>query len=108
MICERRLSGIRLKHPPVGGTAGTRLWHISTPVPSWGTKGVGRTCCFCSRVSIRQFAHCGTPTHRKADERGLSKQAFHLLPKIRQVDQYLLEHAHDRSRILELHPEVSF
>lgn len=46
--------------------------------------------------------------HRRIDGRGLSKQAFNLLPKIREVDQYLLEHPRDRSRIREVHPEVSF
>jgi predicted RNase H-like nuclease len=46
--------------------------------------------------------------HRRIDGRGLSKQAFNLLPKIREVDQYLLEHAQDRARIHEVHPEVSF
>ena len=46
--------------------------------------------------------------HRRIDRRGLSKQAFNLLPKIREVDQYLLQHPRDRSRIREVHPEVSF
>jgi predicted RNase H-like nuclease len=46
--------------------------------------------------------------HRRVDRRGLSKQAFNLLPKIREVDQYLLQHPRDRSRIREVHPEVSF
>jgi len=45
---------------------------------------------------------------RRADGRGLSKQAFHLLPKIRQLDEYLLEHTRDIPRIYEVHPEVSF
>jgi predicted RNase H-like nuclease len=31
-----------------------------------------------------------------------------LLPKIREVDQYLLQHPGNRSRIREVHPEVSF
>ena len=46
--------------------------------------------------------------HRSCDGRGLSRQAFNLLPKIRQVDQYLLGHAADWPRIWEVHPEVSF
>jgi predicted RNase H-like nuclease len=46
--------------------------------------------------------------HRRADGRGLSKQAFHLLPKIRQLDEYLLEHTREISRVYEIHPEVSF
>lgn len=46
--------------------------------------------------------------HRRADGRGLSKQAFNLLPKIRQLDEYLLEHTRDIPRIYEVHPEVSF
>jgi predicted RNase H-like nuclease len=46
--------------------------------------------------------------HRRVDGRGLSKQAFNLLPKIREVDQYLLQHPQDHSRVREVHPEVSF
>lgn len=46
--------------------------------------------------------------HRRCDGRGLSRQAFNLLPKIRQVDQYLRDHSSDWLRVREVHPEVSF
>ena len=46
--------------------------------------------------------------HQRVDERSLSRQAFHILPKIRDVDAYLLEHPRDRARVREIHPEVSF
>ena len=43
---------------------------------------------------------------RAATGRGLSKQAFHLLPKVEEVDR--LVDAHREVRIVEVHPEVSF
>jgi predicted RNase H-like nuclease len=45
--------------------------------------------------------------HRTIDGRGLTKQAFHLLPKIRQVDE-LLRTPGLSLRLREVHPEVSF
>lgn len=45
--------------------------------------------------------------HKQVDGRGLTKQAFHLLPKIRQVDD-LLRTPGLSDRIREVHPEVSF
>jgi predicted RNase H-like nuclease len=46
--------------------------------------------------------------HRRIDGRGLTQQAFHLLPKIRQVDQYVAEDPSRQNAIVEVHPEVSF
>jgi predicted RNase H-like nuclease len=44
--------------------------------------------------------------HRSADGRGLSKQAFHLLPKIAEVDMALSPHL---QRVVgEAHPELAF
>lgn len=40
--------------------------------------------------------------------RGLTKQAFHLLPKIKQVDDFLIRNPRVAGRIREVHPEVSF
>jgi predicted RNase H-like nuclease len=40
--------------------------------------------------------------HRATDGRGLSKQAFHLLPKIAEVDAQL------DPRVIEAHPELAF
>ncbi|MGH8178985.1 MAG: DUF429 domain-containing protein [Steroidobacter sp.] len=46
--------------------------------------------------------------HRRIDGRGLTKQAFHLLPKIRQVDDFVIRVRDSAARIHEVHPEVSF
>jgi predicted RNase H-like nuclease len=46
--------------------------------------------------------------HKQVDGRGLSKQAFHLLPKIRQVDDLVRTPGLFSDRIREVHPEVSF
>jgi predicted RNase H-like nuclease len=41
--------------------------------------------------------------HRAADDRGLSKQAYNLLPKIAEVDDALPD-----ARVVEAHPELAF
>ncbi len=47
--------------------------------------------------------------HRQLDDgRGLSAQAFGILPKIRAWDEALREDAGARARAFEIHPEVSF
>jgi len=38
----------------------------------------------------------------------MSRQAYGILPKIREVDGYLTRHPETRRRIAEVHPEVSF
>jgi predicted RNase H-like nuclease len=40
--------------------------------------------------------------------RGLSLQTFGIIPKIREVDQFLSDNVSARSRIREIHPEVCF
>jgi predicted RNase H-like nuclease len=47
-------------------------------------------------------------SHRRIDGRGLTRQAYFLLPKIRQVDQYVMADPSRQRRIHEVHPEVSF
>ena len=39
---------------------------------------------------------------------GLSKQTFHLFPKVKEVDELLRQHPEWRVRMLEVHPELSF
>jgi predicted RNase H-like nuclease len=46
--------------------------------------------------------------HRRIDGRGLSQQAFRLLPKILEVDGYLREDPGRQRRVIEIHPGVSF
>jgi predicted RNase H-like nuclease len=45
--------------------------------------------------------------NRQCTGRGLSRQSFGILPKIREVDRYLRETPH-RDKIREMHPEVCF
>lgn len=45
---------------------------------------------------------------QRADGRGLSRQTWGIVPKIREADALLRSHADLRSRIWEVHPEVSF
>ena len=46
--------------------------------------------------------------HERVDGRRLSRQAFAILPKIREVDAWLRPCAEARRRVFEVHPEVSF
>ena len=46
--------------------------------------------------------------NRKMRGRGISIQAFHLYPKLREVDSLLRSHRRLRHRLFEVHPEVSF
>jgi predicted RNase H-like nuclease len=46
--------------------------------------------------------------HRSIDGRAITQQCFHLLLKIREVDSLLRLDAELRSRVFEVHPEVSF
>lgn len=45
---------------------------------------------------------------RSCDGRRLPVQCWHIIPKIREVDAYLRESAARRTRVKEIHPEVSF
>ncbi len=49
---------------------------------------------------------CGIGT--KADGRKISKQTWFLLPKIREVDAFLLQKPERMSQFYEVHPELSF
>jgi predicted RNase H-like nuclease len=46
--------------------------------------------------------------HRAADGRGITKQAWSILPKITEVDSYVRRARAPRVGITEIHPEVSF
>ena len=46
--------------------------------------------------------------HQEIDGRKLTQQAFRLLPKIAQVDAYLVEDLSRQAVLVEVHPEVSF
>jgi predicted RNase H-like nuclease len=41
-------------------------------------------------------------------KRGISKQAWAIVPKVAQIDRLLQRHRHLRGRVYEVHPEVSF
>jgi predicted RNase H-like nuclease len=45
---------------------------------------------------------------REIQDRGISKQAFAIYPKIAQIDRVLQRHRELRGRVYEIHPEVSF
>jgi len=46
--------------------------------------------------------------HRTIDGRGLTVQAYHILPKIRQVERYIAADPKRHRSIFEIHPEASF
>lgn len=45
---------------------------------------------------------------RELQDRGVSKQAFMIYPKVAQIDRVLQRHHELRGRVYEIHPEVSF
>lgn len=45
---------------------------------------------------------------RELQDRGISKQAFAIYPKVAQIDRVLQRHHELRERVYEIHPEVSF
>lgn len=53
-------------------------------------------------------AACSAALDHSDPPRRVSKQCFHLFPKIREIDHVLRERADLRSRIFESHPEVAF
>ncbi len=46
--------------------------------------------------------------HRQADGRGMSKQAYHIMPKIREVDNALRKNPLLKKQVFEVHPEIGF
>lgn len=61
-----------------------------------------------SRCALQCQTYAQASQHnRDCTGRGLSKQSFAILPKIREVDDYLKQQ-HRRGKIHEMHPEVSF
>lgn len=52
-----------------------------------------------AEACVKAAAH-STPSRK------VSKQCFHLFPKIREVDRWIADHGHER--IYECHPEVAF
>ncbi len=62
---------------------------------------------------VRSVLACGTyreacARHRSADGRALSRQAFNILPKIREVDSAVRRDPRLHERVFEVHPELSF
>lgn len=49
-----------------------------------------------------------TKLHQKLTTKGISCQAFNILPKIKQLDDWLREKASRRHQWFEVHPELSF
>jgi predicted RNase H-like nuclease len=47
-------------------------------------------------------------TNRRVTNRGLSKQSYGILPKIKEIDEFVRRNLDARSRIREVHPEVCF
>ncbi|MBH0238055.1 DUF429 domain-containing protein [Methylobrevis albus] len=53
-------------------------------------------------------AACAAALATSEPPRKVSKQAFHLFPKIREIDALLVADAGLRDRVFEVHPEVAF
>lgn len=60
------------------------------------------------RAAIYAEREDGSKTNEQKTGRRLSMQALGIIPKIREVDHFLLNNPTARSRIREIHPEVCF
>ena len=61
------------------------------------------------RPSLAGATHAeASALHRAADGRGMSVQAFGIVPKIAEVDRILRARPDAEARVVEVHPEVSF
>ena len=65
------------------------------------------------QTPVRQVLRSGTyeeacRRNREATGKGISQQAFNILPKIAVVDDALRASARDASRVFEVHPELAF
>ena len=61
------------------------------------------------RAALEASNHAdASAANRSVTERGLSLQAFHLHPKIREVDSWLRSEPEVQQRVHEAHPEVVF
>jgi predicted RNase H-like nuclease len=58
-------------------------------------------------LPTRSYEHA-CRTGRAVDGRALSRQCWSILPKIREVDALVTQDSEIRSRVREVHPEVSF
>ena len=58
-------------------------------------------------VAIAEYSEAND-RHRELTDKGISQQAFHILPPIREVDDVLRARPELRKRIYETHPEVAF
>lgn len=60
-----------------------------------------------SLLRMRDYAEANRHS-RDVQQRGISKQAWAIVPKIAQIDHLLQRHHELRGRVFEVHPEVSF
>ncbi|MGX2039377.1 DUF429 domain-containing protein [Methylocaldum sp. MU1018] len=61
------------------------------------------------RPLLAAGTHAEASARRRAIEgRGMSVQAFAIMPKVAEVDAHLRAHASDVSRVYEVHPELTF
>jgi len=58
-------------------------------------------------IAVREYVEANRLS-RELQQRGVSKQAWAIVPKIVQVDRLLQRHHELRGRVYEVHPEVSF
>ena len=58
-------------------------------------------------LHLRDYAEVNKLS-RELQDRGISKQAFMIYPKVAQIDRVLQRHHELRPRVYEIHPEVTF
>jgi len=58
-------------------------------------------------IALRDYVEANRVS-REHQDRGMSKQAFAICPKVHQIDQLLQQNTWARDRMYEIHPEVTF
>lgn len=73
----------------------------------------GRACCLFYAPARGVLGHLASPEaasswHKKHTDKALPRQTFHILKKVKLLDQWLQQDAVRARRVYEVHPEVSF
>lgn len=80
---------------------------------TWSRKELGPRASTIFPVPCRQAVYAGSEEEQKQANiqvlgKSLAKQSISIIPKIRELDEFMDNHLEYRNRILESHPELAF
>jgi len=94
--------------PEQMGAGGRGAERAARPILGPRRSSVFSTPCRASVYAADYAEACRLSLENSQPRRKLSRQAFHIMPKIREVDTLLRTRPELRSRVYEVHPELSF